>query len=311
MTRLTLPCFPLRGRKNSHNAASLPNPIRPVTFERLSPRLVLTGVTELVGPEPATSETTDESSSLDSAVVLSTETSSTRTDTGEVQLDNDGVLHVHAISSEANIVVNQYINYALQEVVEIEQAGHWTAFAVQEVTQIQIHPASVNQPVEISNGVTVPVHVNDPALLEDPQLVDAALDEGTGPWEIADPVAESTTWFSGPVESGPEGEPSGIGDPISEPGQDPALQPPKIFNFVGEEENGYWLFSGQVTDDQSVEGLTIEFGGLLEGQTAEVNSEGWFLITAYFGPDVQGVVSAMTADRDDLESNTVYSSVNF
>ena len=76
-----------------------------------------------------------------------------------------------------------------------------------------------------------------------------------------------------------------------------------ISDFEGVNEAGFWLFTGEVSDDESVAGLEVRFGGLLHGEVATVGSDGTFSITILLPPGVQGTVTAITTDDDGLDSN--------
>jgi hypothetical protein len=82
---------------------------------------------------------------------------------------------------------------------------------------------------------------------------------------------------------------------------------PEILNFSGTNGGaGWWTFSGQVIDDSSVDGLTVTFGGLLEGHTTTVGTDGTFEHVANLPSGTSGVVTATVTDRDGLTSETVY-----
>src|SRR5262249_14247440 len=59
-----------------------------------------------------------------------------------------------------------------------------------------------------------------------------------------------------------------------------------------------WTFSGQVTDDQSVAGLTVTLGGIpsLQGVTVTTDSQGFFSYTCTLGPKDSGIATAQTQD---------------
>ncbi len=84
---------------------------------------------------------------------------------------------------------------------------------------------------------------------------------------------------------------------------------PSIMNFQGVQGPNGWTFSGSVQDDESVEGLTVNFGGLLSGQTASVAADGTFSITVVLEPDAQGIVTAVVTDLDGLTSETASDTV--
>jgi hypothetical protein len=96
--------------------------------------------------------------------------------------------------------------------------------------------------------------------------------------------------------------PSG-GGPTGGPGQ--PLLPPVIMDFTGDFQGDVWRFSGTVLDDKSVTGLTVDFGGLLAGRTAQVDQFGMFEIFVLLGSHPVGTISAYTIDLDGLRSQTV------
>ncbi len=84
---------------------------------------------------------------------------------------------------------------------------------------------------------------------------------------------------------------------------EPYNEAPWIIDFGGIEEISAWTFEGQVTDDGCVEGLTITFGGLLEGYTATTDSEGYFWLTVDTVNLQDGEVTAQTMDFNSELSN--------
>lgn len=83
----------------------------------------------------------------------------------------------------------------------------------------------------------------------------------------------------------------------------PLTAPPVIMDFTGASDGGFWEFTGRVTDDTSVTGLVVRFGGLLEGMTATVNQFGCFSIAVFLSAGTRGGVTAITTDGDGLDSN--------
>jgi hypothetical protein len=81
--------------------------------------------------------------------------------------------------------------------------------------------------------------------------------------------------------------------------------PPRIVDFEGENELGYWLLQGRVTDDKDPTGLMVYFGGVLAGQRAIVDRFGTFELIFQVGSGIVGYVDAYTVDRDGLRSETV------
>ncbi|MHB0956491.1 MAG: hypothetical protein ACYC0X_10205 [Pirellulaceae bacterium] len=88
------------------------------------------------------------------------------------------------------------------------------------------------------------------------------------------------------------------------PTPDPLL-PPSIINFEGENQLGYWVFRGNVTDDKNPAGLKVYFGGLLAGRTTVVDQFSFFEILVSLGVGTVGYVTAYTIDGDGLKSNVV------
>jgi hypothetical protein len=87
---------------------------------------------------------------------------------------------------------------------------------------------------------------------------------------------------------------------------------PSITNFTASQlGGGYWVFQGQVTDDQSVAGLVVTLAGLpsLQGVTATVNSNGWFSVTVRLKTGESGTATAQTTDCWGLASNTAWTIV--
>ena len=85
--------------------------------------------------------------------------------------------------------------------------------------------------------------------------------------------------------------------------------PPIISGFGGvQNADETWTLSGTVTDyDGEVEGLTVYFGGIIEGlnATATVQRDGTFSITIPEPAEDRGTVTAQTVDTDGLESEIV------
>jgi hypothetical protein len=87
--------------------------------------------------------------------------------------------------------------------------------------------------------------------------------------------------------------------------------PPEILDFHGTESTpGMWTFTGQVIDDESVHGLIIEFGGLLEGESTMVRADGTFELTIMLDPNAFGIATAVTTDWDGIMSHQVECTVS-
>ena len=84
-------------------------------------------------------------------------------------------------------------------------------------------------------------------------------------------------------------------------------QPPVITDFGAVQGRGdFWTFEGTVTDpDDSVEGMVVTFGGVLEGYnvSAVVQADGTFSLTQPFPGLENGIASAQTQDPHGAFSN--------
>lgn len=82
--------------------------------------------------------------------------------------------------------------------------------------------------------------------------------------------------------------------------------PPEILDFDATQTSpGMWTFTGKVIDDESVQGLIIEFGGLLEGESTMVRSDGTFELSILLDPNAFGIATATTTDWDGIMSQEV------
>jgi len=79
--------------------------------------------------------------------------------------------------------------------------------------------------------------------------------------------------------------------------------PPGIINFTATLVGNSWVFTGEVVDDEEVYGLTITFGGLLDGHSTTVNQDGTFEYTYQFPSGTMGTVTAVVTDIDGLQSD--------
>ena len=80
------------------------------------------------------------------------------------------------------------------------------------------------------------------------------------------------------------------------------------FQAVCEASNCY-TFSGYVTDEWTT-GMTVNFGGVLAGQSTTVDSNGYFSLTVILPYGTSGLASAQTADVWGQLSDTVYTFVD-
>jgi hypothetical protein len=92
----------------------------------------------------------------------------------------------------------------------------------------------------------------------------------------------------------------GIGvTPIGQPA------PPVITSFDATQGlSNVWIFTGQVNYRWPWT-LTIQFGGLLDGESCNVNLDGSFQFEWIFPPDTNGIVSAKAVTPEGVESNVV------
>jgi hypothetical protein len=72
---------------------------------------------------------------------------------------------------------------------------------------------------------------------------------------------------------------------------------------------GFWHFVGTVVDEDP-EGLVVQFGGLLQGESVVVKADGSFHFVILLQPGQAGRVWAQTVDQHGLESNIVYDVVD-
>jgi hypothetical protein len=83
-----------------------------------------------------------------------------------------------------------------------------------------------------------------------------------------------------------------------------SVDDPILISFTGAEASGdVWTFTGSVSGPTS-SNATITFGGVLGGQTAQVDSSGSFSLTLQLG-DVDGLATAQAFDADGRGSNVV------
>jgi hypothetical protein len=90
---------------------------------------------------------------------------------------------------------------------------------------------------------------------------------------------------------------------------------PNISNFVGKESAGdWWTFTGKVTYGQTLQGLTVNFGGQavsLQGKTTTVDANGNFSFSIQLDgtENDNGLVSATITDWWGQRSNTALTNV--
>ncbi len=117
---------------------------------------------------------------------------------------------------------------------------------------------------------------------------------------------ESSYWESSlPGNSSADQDP-----PVQAPGggqqlPDAPPSPPRISGFFAVIDRGILCASGRVIDDKEVGGLTVRFGGELNGKTTGVDSDGFFEILIAVPAGTDGIVCGQTTDTDGLDSETV------
>jgi hypothetical protein len=100
---------------------------------------------------------------------------------------------------------------------------------------------------------------------------------------------------------------SGSGGSGSGSGSGSGDTAPVIHDFTWSMGNSQYTFSGSVTDDEDVYGLTIVFGGLLQGEIATVQQDGTFSFSINLENPI-GEVTSIVQDYDQLwsEEEIVY-----
>ncbi len=79
--------------------------------------------------------------------------------------------------------------------------------------------------------------------------------------------------------------------------------------FAMESTPGMWTFTGQIIDDESVDGLIVHFGGVLEGRSTMVNPDGTFELIVLLDPNTVGIATAVVTDWDGITSETAEAAV--
>lgn len=78
--------------------------------------------------------------------------------------------------------------------------------------------------------------------------------------------------------------------------------PPEIVALSAYLVEGNFRFVGQVTDDESLSGCQVRFGGVLDGHFSTIDSEGVFSFEISFPQGTNGWVTAIARDMDGLDS---------
>jgi hypothetical protein len=74
--------------------------------------------------------------------------------------------------------------------------------------------------------------------------------------------------------------------------------------FATQSTPGFWTFTGQIIDDESVDGLIVHFGGVLEGHSTMVRADGTFEFSILLDPNTVGIATAVVTDWDGITSET-------
>lgn len=83
----------------------------------------------------------------------------------------------------------------------------------------------------------------------------------------------------------------------------PPNNPPVISNFAGVQGTNHdWVFTGTVQDEYAP-GLTVTFGGILDGYYATVDANGRFSLVVHIEPGGGGIATAQTVDDMCQASN--------
>jgi len=270
--------------------------------ETLERRLVLSSVPGLANLDMQTDTEPQPATDVGQAIVaLPT------TETMVALPVSTGAVRVAVPAETTDVVVRQFIDYRLQSVVEVQADNHWLSFPSDSVHQVEIDSIASNVNVTVDPLVTKSVRVIDSqaadhafgedsmrvlnAEVTDDQLLEVgALDASTAALVADNPITSPNQ----PLAEG-EGGPGGSGTP--------GLLAPSITSFTKQEDWGIWRFNGTVIDDKPVAGLTIDFGGVLDGQTATVDGDGNFELVIELPSGTTGTATAQTTDADGLVSN--------
>ena len=124
--------------------------------------------------------------------------------------------------------------------------------------------------------------------------------------DTAQPTAESPLWGETTKQVGGTATMNGQNGYGGENGYGGyGFIPPEISQFTNTESTpGLYIFTGRVTDDESVHGLIVHFGGVLEGQTAWVRADGTFELIIQLDPNLVGIATAVVTDWDGIQSQT-------
>jgi hypothetical protein len=283
---------------------------RNLRIEGLERRLVLSSLPEVLA---TVAEPTGESVSATAPLTDLANDSAQQVDM--VFQTADGVVHVQPPTGDTPITVRQFIDYQAQSVVEIDLDGHWTAYPVDSVTEIQVHALSDQQSVVVSANVMVPVEVIDTAAIDAAYAQSDLLSATSSAEQDAALLSTDTDLWAAaslpsdvPPASPLDPPPPGGGGMPENPPPPPELIPPTITYFDAQSEGNIWRFYGQVTDDKPTEGIKVFFGGVLQGRTTLVDQFGFFELIVQLPPPPPGYTqyaSAYAVDRDAMSSKMV------
>ncbi len=270
--------------------------------EALESRLVLSGLSHavVVGNGEAIA---DSGAQIAPAAEVSTDSSI------RAEVVN-GTLQVPVLEAGTKVTVRQFINFQSNRVVEVQTGNHWFSAPADQVHQIKIDTQAADVQVLVDSLVTSPVQVSNP---QNADIIFSGEAQEMGRGKSAEqPLVQSASLpdfsmlFADTTASGnvlvAEGEdPGGTGntDPIA----------PTITSFSNQPEFGLRRFYGTVIDDAPVAGLTIRFGGIIDGKTTTVNADGTFELIVELPPGTNGTATAQTTDGDGLDSNVAVTTV--
>jgi hypothetical protein len=156
----------------------------------------------------------------------------------------------------------------------------------------------------------------DETLVAEIDLADAEADEVTPEADMVVSLAsysktvETTKSLISAASPSPAPTPvtGGVGTTTIGVGVVPIGQPapPVITSFDAVQgQSNVWIFTGQVNYRWPWT-LTIQFGGLLDGESCSVNLDGTFNFSWIFPPDTNGIVSAQAFTPQGVGSNVVF-----
>lgn len=162
-------------------------------------------------------------------------------------------------------------------------------------------------PLENDYGVSAPIDPSSITIVTPPAFGSVQVDSETGYMEYTpNPDIIGIDMFEYTVA-----DTNGNVSNIAAVWVDVLNSPPELLEFtVREGVADMWHFEGRVSDENP-ENVTIHFGGLLEGRTVSVNSDGTFQFNKLILDGIGGGVSAQAVDQFGEESEILYDEVFF